>query len=198
VNLEFLTLISELSYDRLHFGIIAGVLVSIVATLYAVQIYRLRLNVNIATWGMILLIDVLGLILAFSAGNREPYIHLAWVTTDILICSAIIIRHPHFAWSRFDTASLLLFLISLSVWMISDSELSVFGYLIACFFTLLPQARQYFHDRRIARKSSWIWIMNCIALVMTILSVPVITYEYSLVSLGLLVLNLGMVMIALR
>ncbi len=198
MNLEFLAFLGDVPYDRLHLGIIAGILVSIVATAYAFQIHRHHLHVNIATWGMILLIDILGLILALSSGNSEPYIHLAWVGTDVFICFAILSLRSNWFWSKIETASLIFFALALIGWVVFSSTLAIICYLIACFFTLLPQAIQYWKDKRVARKSAWIWVMNSAALVMTILSLGAITPEYTFVTLGLLFLNLGMVMIALR
>jgi hypothetical protein len=198
MNLEFLAFLPAIPYERAFLGYAAGIIVSIVATGYAIQIYREHLHVNIATWAMILLIDILGLSLAFSTGNQNPYIHIAWVVTDVLICIAALAHRTNWHWSLRETISLILFLASLYLWQTSEAVLSVVGYLVACFFTLLPQALQYWHDKRLARKSAWIWIMNSVALVMTILSLDVITLEYSVATLGLLVLNLAMVMIALK
>lgn len=147
---------------------------------------------------MILLIDILGLILALSSGNTEPYIHFAWVATDMFICFSILSLHANWYWSRVETISLLFFSAAVIWWIYFSSTIAILGYLSACFFTLLPQAIQYWKDKRVARKSAWIWIINSVALVMTILSLGTITPEYSLVSLGLLVLNLSMVLIAVR
>jgi hypothetical protein len=176
----------------------AGILVSVVATAYAMQIYRAHLHVNIATWGMILLTDILGLILALTSGNTHPSIHTAWVITDVFICFSILALRSNWKWTHIETLSLTVFVVSVFWWLTSESVWSIAGYLVACFFTLLPQAHQYWYDKRLARKSSWIWIMNSIALVMTILSLHTVTFEYSMVTLGLLTLNLAMVMIALR
>lgn len=198
VNLEFLSLLPELSYGRLPWGMLAAILVSVVSTAYAFQIYRYHLHVNVATWAMVLCTDVLGLVLALSGGNTHPFVHLAWVGTDVLICIAAFAMRVHFKWTTIETLSLTTFIISLTLWIMSESYWSIFGYLIACFFTLLPQAVQYWHNRHLAKRSAWMWIMNSIALVMTILSLQTVTPEYSVVSFGLLLLNFGMVLIALR
>ncbi len=198
MNLEFFTFLPDLTYDRIYLSYTAGVLVSVVATLYAIQIYRSRLHINIATWGMILLIDIFGLLLALSSGNAHPSIHTAWVVTDVFICVAVLALKSNWKWTHIETLSFIAFILSVLWWLTSESIWSIVGYLIACLFTLLPQAYQYWHDRKLARRSSWIWIMNSIALVMTILSLHTISFEYSIVSLGLLTLNLAMVLIALR
>ena len=198
MNLEFLAFLPEITRGHVYLGYAAGIMVSIVATGYAVQIYREHLRVNIATWGMILLTDILGLTLALGTGNNQPSIHVAWVLTDLFICIAALTRTSNWQWSRTESVSLVLFITSLTLWLITETAWSVIGYLVACFFTLLPQALQYWKDKRLARKSAWIWIMNSIALVMTMLSLGAITFEYSVVTLGLLVLNLAMVLIAVR
>ncbi len=198
MNLEFLTLIPDIRYERVYLSYIAGGLVSFVATAYAIQIYKERLHVNIATWGMILLVDILGFVFAISAGNPHPYIHIAWVTTDALICLAALKYKTSWRWSYIESISLVLFICSLLLWRTSEAIWSVLGYLVACFFTLLPQGVQYWKNKHIARKSAWIWIINSIAIVMTMLSLSNITLEYSIATLGLLILNLTMVLIAVR
>ncbi len=198
MNLEFLSFLPELAIERVYLSYTAGILVSIVATAYAIQIYKERLHVNIATWMMIVLIDVLGLVLAYSSGNAQPSIHIAWLVTDTLILGTALIMRANWHWRYIETISLVMFVTSLAWWHFVDSVWSILGYLVACFFTLLPQAIQYWHHRPLAKKSAWIWIMNSIAIVMTLLSLQDISFEYSVAALGLLVMSLAMVMIALR
>lgn len=198
MNLEIFSLFSDLAYDRVYLSYGAGILVAIVAIGYALQVHREKLHINTATWLMILAIDVLGLVLALGSGNSNPIIHITWVISDILICTAAITLHKRFYWSRIDSFSLIFFVLALAWWHLSASLIAVIGYLVACFFTLLPQAIQYWHNRHIAQKSAWVWILNCVALVMTILSLQTLTLEYAVVSFGLLTLYLGMVMIAVK
>jgi hypothetical protein len=198
VNLEFFAFLPQLDIERVYLSYTAGILVSIVATAYAIQIYKEHLHVNIATWMMIVLIDILGLVLAFSTGNAQPSIHIAWLVTDTLILVTAVSMRANWHWRYIETICLILFVTSLAWWHFDDSVWSIVGYLVACFFTLLPQAIQYWHDRRLAKKSAWIWIMNSIAIVMTLLSLHEISFEYSVAALGLLVMCLAMVMIALK
>jgi hypothetical protein len=198
MNLEFFTSFPDITYERIYLSYIAGTLVSGVAIAYAIQIYRIHLHVSIATWGMMLLIDMLGLMLALKSGNAHPSIHTARVITDVLICIAILAIKVNWRWTRLETFSFIVFATSVWWWLTLESLWSVFGYLVACAFTILPQAYQSWKDRRLARKSAWIWIVNSVALVMTMLSLHTISFEYSVVTLGLLTLNLAMVLIALR
>jgi hypothetical protein len=198
VNLELLQLLPHFTVSDKILSYSAGVLVACASTAYAVQIYRARLHANIATWFMVVLIDSLGLMLALETGNSNPTIHIAWVATDVLICLAILRNTAHWHWGRVETLSLTLCVLLLPVWVSTESSLSLYGYLVACGCTLFPQATQYWKNRTLARKSAWLWIINSIALVMTILSVQNLTPEYGVVSLGLLVLNLSMVLIALK
>ncbi len=198
MNLEFLQFLPEISTRSVILSYASGILVSIAASAYAVQIYRSHLKINIATWGMILLIDSIGLSLAFATGNSNPLIHIAWVLTDVFILFAALSNKSNWKWSYIETVSLLICITSLSSWLITQSSWSIYGYLIACLFTLIPQAYQYWKNKALARKSAWIWIINSIALVMTILSVQMLTPEYTVVTLGLLTLNLTMVLIALK
>jgi hypothetical protein len=198
MNLELLTLLPHFSLSSKVLSYGAGILVAVSATAYAFQVYRAHLHANMATWLMVVLIDGFGLVLALATGNSSPSIHIVWVVTDILICIAILRNTAHWHWKHIETFSLIACISSLTLWVTTDSSLSLYAYLIACGFTLLPQAIQYWKNRTLARKSAWLWIVNSVALVMTILSVQTLTPEYTIVSLGLLVLNLAMVLIALR
>jgi hypothetical protein len=198
MNLELLQLLPHFSVSSKVLSYTAGFLVAIAATGYAFQVYRAHLHANMATWLMVVIIDSLGLILALATGNSSPAIHVVWVVTDVLICIAIFRNIAHWHWKKLETLSLAACLLSLTLWLVSSSSLSLYAYLIACACTLLPQAIQYWHNKTLARKSAWLWIVNSIALVMTILSVESLTPEYSIVSLGLLTLNLLMVLIAVR
>lgn len=198
MNLELLQLLPHFSVSSTLLAYAAGILVAVSATAYALQVYRAHLHANMATWLMVVIIDAFGLVLALTSGNKNPMIHTVWVVTDILICLAILRNTAHWHWRHIESLSLGACLISLTLWVTTESSLSLYAYLMACGFTLLPQAIQYWTNRTLARKSAWLWVINSIALVMTILSVEPLTLEYSIVSLGLLTLNLLMVLIALR
>jgi hypothetical protein len=176
----------------------AAGLTSISLILYAYQVYHAHLKTSIATWGMFLVIDFAGLILAIATGSNNPIIHIAWVCTDILICLAALKNRANMRWTYIETISVVVCIGSLTAWLTTQASWSLIGYLVACAFTMLPQAHQYWTNKLTARKSAWIWVVNSIALVMTILSVQPLTPEYTVLSLGLLLLNLAMVLIALR
>lgn len=198
MNLELLELLPITSTTSLVLSYGAAVLTSTSLLLYAYQVYHAHLKTSIATWGMFFVIDFAGLILAIATGNANPIIHIAWVITDVLICFAALKNRANLKWGYIETVSVAVCIVSLHAWLVTGASWSLFGYLIACAFTMLPQAHQYWTNKQTARKSAWIWVVNSIALVMTILSVQPLTPEYSVVSLGLLSLNLAMVLIALR
>ncbi len=200
MNLELFQFLPHLTVSSKALSYSAGILVAIAATGYAYQVFRAHLHANMATWFMVVLVDSLGLVLALETGNSSPTIHTVWVVTDILICLAILHNTAHWHWKTIETLSLVACALSLALWLSAgeESSISLYAYLVACVFTLLPQAIQYWNNRTLAKRSAWLWIVNSIALVMTILSVQDLTAGYSIVSLGLLTLNLAMVLIALR
>lgn len=198
MSLEVLELLPITSTMALLLSYGAAALTSTSLILYAYQVYHAHLKTSIATWGMFLVIDFAGLILAIATGSNNPIIHIAWVCTDILICLAALKNRANMRWTYIETVSVIVCLGSLTAWLTTHASWSLIGYLIACAFTMLPQAHQYWTNKLAARKSAWIWVVNSIALVMTILSVQPLTPEYTVLSLGLLTLNLTMVLIALR
>ncbi len=198
MNFEFLQLQPELFESGQWLGVLSGIIVTLVGLVYAWQIFATSLRVNIATWGMILFMDIVGLTLALKIGNSQPYMHVGWVFSDILICIAALVNQGNWKWTKIESISLFFCLIAVTMWVETPSMWSVAAYLTACFFALLPQARYYWFDESNARKSAWIWFASSTAIVLTIFAIPVITSAYLTVSLGLLTMYITMAYLAYR
>jgi hypothetical protein len=198
VNFELLQLQPEIFNSGEWLSVLSGLLVSVVACIYAWQIFATKLQVNIATWSMILLLDIVGLFLALRVGNTQPFMHIGWVFFDLLICVAALLNEGNWKWRRTESVSTVFCSGAILLWIIAPPLWSIYAYLTACVFALFPQARYYWFDEGTARKSSWVWLASSIAIVMTLYAIPVVTPEYLTVTGGLLIMYLSMAYLAFR
>lgn len=198
MNFEFLQLQPELLGSDQWLGLLSGLLVAVVACIYAWQIFATRMSVNIATWGMILFMDLIGLVLAFNVGNPQPYMHVGWVFSDLLICAAALLNKGNWKWTKIETTSFFLCLAAVIIWLTTQSVWSVYAYLFACGIALLPQARFYWYDEGTARKSAWVWFTSSVAIILTLFAVPILTPTYTIVTFTLLTMYLTMAYLAFR
>ncbi len=165
---------------------------------FAFQIHRMKLHVNLATWGMILLLDVIGLALVILSGNKEPFIQAGWTLAAIFVFIAACVNRGNWEWTLVETFSLVCCVVSIAVWIMSGSAWSLLAYVFAGYFSAIPQAKQYWLDHVEARKSAWLWVVSCFALALAIFGIPSFSPEYSVVPVGFLLLNVAMSWITLR
>lgn len=179
--------------------VLSGVVSFVSASVFAIQIHKMKLKVNLATWGMVLVLDVVGLALVILSGNHEPYLQAGWAFAAVLIVLAAWVNRGNWEWGKTETVSIALSVISVAVWLVSGSVVwSLLGYLSACYFSGIPQAKQYWVDHEEARKSTWLWLVGVFGLILTLLGLPNFSPQYSIVPVGFLFLNLIMAWITLR
>ena len=144
------------------FGAIIG---SLAACLYGIRVWAGKEKANLATWSIILILDVVGLYLAYETGNDEPYIQLGWCVAATLIVIAAWLRKGDWVWTQTETVVLIICAVSIFVWLTSGAVfLSLFGYLTAAYIGALPQAKDYIHHPEVARKSAWVWQVSIVAI----------------------------------
>ena len=145
------------------FGAVLG---SLAACLYALRVWLKEERANLATWSIVLVLDVVGLYLTYATGNHEPYIQIGWCIAALLIVVAAFVRKGDWQWTSIDTAVLIICAGSVAVWLTSEAVFaSLLGYLIAAFLSALPQAHDYVRHPDMARKSAWVWQVSAIAII---------------------------------
>lgn len=189
----------ELAFWLNIFGAVLG---SLAAGLYGIRVWLGKEKANLATWSIVILLDVVGLYLTYVTGNDEPYIQLGWCFAATLIVIAAWVRKGDWLWTRTETVVLVLCIVSVAVWLTSEAVLvSLIGYLTAAYLSVLPQAKDYLRHPEVARKSAWVWQVSIIAILFPLVA-KLVEQKYgvghTLIYCALIVLNLFMATLCMR
>lgn len=191
--------VKEIAFTLNVFGAVLG---SLAACFYAVRVWLKYERANLATWAIVLVLDVVGLYLTYATGNHEPYIQIGWCVAALLIVIAAFVRKGDWHWALIDTAVLIICAVSVAIWLTSEAVLaSLLGYLIAAFLSALPQARDYVRHPDVARKSAWVWQVSVIAILFPLAAKYVegkTGVEHTLVYWALIGLNVIMSTLCMR
>ena len=186
----------------LALNIFGAVLGSLAACLYALRVWQRKERSNLATWSIVLILDIAGLYLAYATGNHEPYIQAGWCIAAFLIVIAAWKRKGDRRWTNTETVVLLTCAASVAIWLTSEAVLvSLSSYLVAAFLSVSPQARDYRRNPEMARKSAWVWQVSIIAILFPLAAKLVegkYGIEHTLVYYALIGLNMIMAMLCMR
>lgn len=134
----------------------SGILGFIIPTYFAWTVYQNNIPQNIATWGMILLLDVLGLALVYKEGNKEPYLQIGWVLAAICIVSAIVFGDNLWHWGWAESASLALCGAAIILWLILNARVAIWAQVAAMFISVIPLMIDYWHIPQ--PDTLWLWL----------------------------------------
>ena len=119
---------------------------------------------NVATWGMVLFMDVLGLILVLKAGNKRPILQIGWCAAAVCIMLAIIVNESRWHWGWVESISILLCGISVWLWQTRDDpKNALWFYMAAMYVSFAPQAYNYWYKPQPETLYLWTWsIVGCV------------------------------------
>lgn len=190
---------SQLVFALNIFGAVLG---SLAAGLYGVRIWMGKEEANLATWSIVLTLDIVGLYLAYATGNDEPYIQMGWCAAALIIVIGAWARKGDWVWTKIDTAVLGICTLSVAVWLTSNAALvSLSGYLVAVYLSAVPQARDYLRDPITARKSAWVWQVSIVAIMFPLAAKLVeqkYGIEHTMIYYAFIVLNMIMAALCMR
>ncbi len=182
---------------------LAGAVIgSAAACLYGVRIWMGKEQANLATWFIIFILDFVGLYLAYATKKTDPYIEIGWCVAVTIILLATFVRKGEWVWSKTETGVLLTCLASVAIWLSSKVVIvALLGYVTAAVISVIPQARDYLKNPKVARKSAWIWQVSAVAILFSIVA-KLVKGEFGakdiLVYVALLGLNAVMTYLCLR
>lgn len=192
-------IVKEIALSLNLFGALLG---SLAACFYALRVWQRKERANLATWSIVLVLDVAGLYLAYATGNKEPYIQAGWCIAALLIVIAAWARKGDWLWTRTETFVLTICAVSICVWLASEAVLvSLLGYLAAAFLSVWPQAKDYIRHPEVARKSAWVWQVSVLAIMFPLiakLAEHKHGVEHTLIYYALIGLNVIMAVICMR
>jgi uncharacterized membrane protein (UPF0136 family) len=140
----------------------SGILGFLVPTYFAWTIYQDPIPQNVATWSMILLLDVFGLILVYKEGNKKPFLQAGWCLAAVFILAAIFMSGNPWTWGLVETASISIFTIGVVLWQTQSARVAIYAYLVALYVSSLPMAIDYWHKPQPSTAWLWSWtIVTC-------------------------------------
>jgi hypothetical protein len=183
-------------------NIIGAVIGSAAAFWYGIRIFLNKEKANLATWLIVFFLDLVGLYLAFATGNDEAYIQIGWCAAATVILIATWYRKGAWVWSSTETWVLLVCIASVVIWLSSNAVvMSLLGYIMAAFLSVVPQAKDYWKNPAVAKKSAWLWQVSIVAICFSIAAKAVLGkygFEHMFVYYALLWLNVMMTWLCMR
>jgi hypothetical protein len=151
---------------RFVVNVVSGVLGFIIPTYFAWTIFKLNLPQNVASWGLVFFLDLLGLVLAWKAGNRKPFIQVGWTVASICILVAIFFSNYEISWGKVETISVLLSLIAIYLWLTKSAGVAMYAYIVAMYTSFVPVMTDYWNVPQ--PQTGWLWMWTIITCIMSI------------------------------
>ena len=175
---------------------LSGIIGFLIPALFALDIYVHHLSLNFATWLMVLILDVLGVVLAYKAGNKRPYLQIGWLVAAICIVIAIFTNGSVWNWGWIETACFALSLISVVLWLTKSAEVGTWFYLAAMYISFAPQAVNYWHEPQL---STWyVWGGSALACVLAIIAAEKRDVGHILTPAAAALMNLSILVLLFR
>lgn len=177
--------------------LLSGILGFLVAVGFAVDIAMQRVGPqNIATWSMVLALDFIGVVLAFRAGNRKPWLQVGWAMAATLIVAAILFRQHVWEWGWIETASALAFLLALCLWWWKSAAHGLGAYMLAMYISCIPQGIDYWNTPQ--PETAYVWLGSAFASFLAVAGAPKHDYAHVFVPWAAIILNVGFTILVLR
>jgi len=165
----------------------SGLLGFIIPTYFAWTVYQNNISQNIASWGMILLLDVLGLFLAYKDGNKKPYLQIGWVLAATCIVLAITLGNSPWQWGWAESISLALCGISTVLWLTLSARVAIWAYMVAMYISLIPLMMDYWQKPQ--PETMWLWLWTIATCLLAILGAERRDFANTFVPWAAIVLN---------
>ncbi|MFZ2187419.1 MAG: hypothetical protein WAV46_02210 [Candidatus Moraniibacteriota bacterium] len=156
-------------------------------TYFAWTVYQNNIPQNIATWLMFFLLDFLGLVLVFRAGNKKPYVQLGWAVASVCILTAIALGESPWHWGWMETASLILCGIAIVFWLALNAKVAIWPYLIAMYISAIPLMVDYWKEPQI--QTLWLWSSTVVICLMAIYGAERRDFANTVIPWAALILN---------
>lgn len=147
---------------KYHAVLWSGILGFLIPSYFGYTLYADKLPQNIATWGMVLALDVLGLILAIKDGNKKPYLQLGWVLAASLIFIGAFFSESVTTWGTVETISVVMCAIAIILWRTLGPKAGLVAYMAAMWISFFPLAMDYLKVPQPSTVWLWQWtIVSC-------------------------------------
>lgn len=176
--------------------VVSGLIGFFVPALFALDIYKNHLSQNVATWGMVLAIDFLGLLLAYKAGNKRPLLQAGWCVASVLILLAILSNDGLWHWGWVETISVACGITSIWLWQAKGAEFGMWPYMLALYISFVPQGVDFWKQPQ--PETLWLWGWSIVGCIFAIIGAEKRDFANTFIPWGAAILNVGISIIVLR
>lgn len=146
--------------------LLSGTLGFIGTTYFAWVLYNNNLQQNIASWLMVLLLEIVGLLSTIKDGNKKPYLQIGWAAAALFVVIAITLNNSPWHWGRTESISLFLCVVATSLLLTVSARMAVWMYVGAIYISLFPLMVDYWDKPQ--PETLWFWIINILACALTV------------------------------
>lgn len=148
----------------------SGVLGFLATTVFAWTLYTWSIPQNIASWLMVLSLEIVGLASVYKDGNKQPYLQIGWTLAALSVVLAILFGNNSWQWGQMESMSLLFCGIALVVYFAVSARVAICVYMIAMYVSLAPLMVDYWYEPQI--NTLWFWFANITACAFAIYGAP--------------------------
>jgi hypothetical protein len=167
-----------------------------IPTLFAWTLYTKHIPQNIATWGMVFVLDLLGVVLAYRDGNKKPFLQIGWVFAALCILAAVAFSGNPINWGRVETTSVILCVFAIVLWMIKSARAGLWAYMAAMYISFFPLMKDYWYKPE--PSTLWLWLGTIVGCVLAILGAKKQDFTHTFVPWSVIVLEVIMTVLCVR
>ncbi len=147
-----------LSGFRAIAGPLSGGLSFLLSIYFAWFVFSRNIPQNVASWSMLLVLDVIGLWAAIKSGNKRPHLQIGWTASALCILIAILNTSHPAHWGHNETIALVLCGVTIFLWLTTSPKVALVMYVLAVYISFLPLAIDYWNIPQ--RETLWLWVSS--------------------------------------
>ena len=175
--------------------LISGILGFVIPAYFAWTLYADHIPQNVATWGMVLVLDVLGLILAFKGGNKKPYLQAGWALAALFIFLAVLLNGDQVVWGWTESVSVFLCAAAIVLWITKSALVAQWAYIAAMYISFVPLMADYWKEPQ--PDTLWLWLWTIIACLLAVLGAEKRDFANTFVPWAAAILNVAITVLCL-
>lgn len=167
--------------------LVSGLLGFIVPAYFGWTLYIDRVPQNVASWTMVLVLDALGLVLAYKGGNKRPFMQLGWTLAASCIFIALMLNGNPVKWGWVEMASVVLCGVAIFLWLTWDARVAQWSYMFAIYLSFTPQMVDYWVEPQ--PDTLWLWLWTIATCLLAVLGAEKRDFANTFIPWGAVVLN---------
>lgn len=154
------------TFSRERIVVASGILGFGATTLFAWILHSENIPHSLASWLMVMMLEIIGLFSVLKGGNKKPYLQLGWTVAALCVLLALLIGDSPWHWGRTETISLLSCLVVTVLLLKAGARVAVWAYMVAMYVAFIPLMVDYWHTPQPA--TLWFWLLNITACLLAV------------------------------